>query len=184
MIQDIKELPQIIGISGYKGSGKTTIGDMIGRATRLPVKHIADPIKRIVEKIDPYDSAGILLSTHLEIGGEAKAKRDHDTYRHTLRELGEGVRSVLPAVWLSALAQDTQGMRAIVVPDVRLPIEAEACAVLINVTRPGVESDGHDTERNMQGYATHHLRNDGDMNDLAVKVQAIVNDLELEPNEY
>lgn len=184
MIQDIKELPQIIGISGYKGSGKTTVGNLIGRATRLPVVHLADPIKKIVGKIDPYDSAGILLSTHLEIGGEAKAKRDHDTYRHTLRELGEGVRDILPAVWLSALAQDTQGMHTVIVPDVRLPIEAEACRVLINVTRPGIESDGHSTERDMAGHATHHLRNDGDLNALAAKVQAIVDDLELEPNEY
>lgn len=184
MTTDVKELPAVFGISGFKGSGKTTVGRLLAQATKLPVMHLADPIKDIVKKVDPYDSAGILLSTHLSIGGEAKAKQDHDTYRHTLREVGEGVREVVPVFWLSALAQRAQGMHAVIVPDVRLPIEADVCRILINVTRPGVESDGHSTERDMTGYATHHLANDGDLADLAAKVQQIVDDLELEPNEY
>lgn len=184
MIQDTKELPTILGISGFKGSGKTTVGHMLSRATRLPVVHLADPIKQIVNKIDPYDSAGILLSTHLAIGGEDKAKTDHDTYRHTLREIGEGVRDIIPVFWLSALARQTEGMHAVIVPDVRLPLEADACRILINVTRPGTRSDGHNTEQDMAGYATHHLANDSDLDDLAAKVRRIVDDLELEPNEY
>lgn len=184
MIETEFKLPPLLGISGFKGSGKTTVGRMLAARTRLPVHHLADPIKAIVRQIDPYDSDGILLSTHTEIGGEGRAKSHHDKYRHTLRELGEGVRAIMPSIWLAALAELSAGAPLVIVPDVRLPIEADQCQAVINVTRPTVVSDGHNTERDISTLATHHLVNDGDLADLAQKVDRIVEDLGLEPNEY
>lgn len=184
MIESNYKLPPILGISGYAGAGKTTVGQMLAEKTMLPVHHLADPIKTIVKKIDPYDSNGILLSTHLEIGGEARAKELHDTYRTTLREVGEGVRAVMPGFWIAALAGEAVGAPLAIIPDIRLPIEADQCQILINVVRPGIESDGHSTEQNMAGYATHHLRNDGNLADLEYKTDRLVEDLGLEPNEY
>lgn len=177
-------LPQVIGISGYARSGKTTVGRLIAEKTRINVHHLADPIRDLVKRIDPYDSDGILLSTRLEIGGEEHAKQTHDRYRHTLREVGEGVREILPSIWIAALADRATGAPAVVVPDVRRPFEADQCAIVINVTRPGIVSDGHCTEIDMSGYATHHIRNDGTLVDLELKVDALVADLGLEPNEY
>ena len=183
-ITDTAELPRIIGISGYSGAGKTAVGYMIAEETRLPVVHMADPLKRIIRELDPFDQHGVLLSTYLEIGGEAKAKADHDKYRHALRTIGEGVRDILPAFWLRALAKECVGMHSVIVPDIRHPEDADACAVLLNVTRPGVNSDGHSTERDMSALASHHLYNNGDLATLAAKVHAFVNDLEISPNEY
>lgn len=177
-------MPQLIGISGYARSGKTTVGRLIAQRTRLNVHHFADPIRDLVKRIDPYDSDGILLSTRLEIGGEDHAKQTHDRYRHTLRELGEGVREILPSIWVAALADRATGAPAVIVPDVRRPFEAEQCAIVINVTRPGIGADGHDTEQDLSGLATHHVANDGTLLDLELKIDRLVDDLGLEPHEY
>src|SRR5690606_42003027 len=80
----------------------------------------------------------------------------YTTLFRSLRTIGEGVRDILPAFWLRALAKECVGMHSVIVPDIRHPEDADACAVLLNVTRPGVNSDGHSTERDMSPRSEEH----------------------------
>ena len=175
----------IIGLTGFKGSGKTTAGRMLSAALNLPVMHLADPIKEIVTALDPFDSKGIRLSTYTPDGGEAEAKAKHDQYRHALRSIGEGVRELNPTFWLESLAVRASGHRGVIVPDIRFPLEAQACDVIIHITRPGFESDGHMTERDMRQYAGIIVANNGTKADLAAKLAEVINDIGIEgPREY
>lgn len=175
----------IIGITGFKGSGKTTAGRMLSAALNLPVIHLADPIREIVTTLDPFDSKGVRLSTYTAAGGEAEAKAKHDQYRHALRTIGEGVRKASPTFWLERLAESAAGHRGVIVPDIRFPLEAQVCDVTIHITRPGVKSDGDETERDMRSYSGIVVANDGTKADLARKLAEVISDIGLEgPREY
>ena len=175
----------IIGITGFKGSGKTTAGRMLSAALNLPVIHLADPIREIVNNLDPFDSKGVRLSTYTAAGGEAEAKAKHDQYRHALRTIGEGVRKASPTFWLERLAESAAGHRGVIVPDIRFPLEAQVCDVTIHITRPGFESDGHVTEQDMHQYAGIIVANNGTKADLAAKLAEVIGDIGIEgPREY
>lgn len=180
----ITDSTKVVGFSGFKGSGKTTAATMLASHIGAPVMHFADPIKEIVRNLDPFDSKGALLSTYMEIGGESVAKREHDTYRDYLRTIGEGVRKVDETVWVNALLRRAAGMPVIVVGDVRFPTERLACDILINITRNGVDSDGDETEQDMSAYADMHIKNDGEISDLAATIQNICDDFDWEPITY
>lgn len=171
---------QILGITGFKGSGKTTVGRMLSSELRLPVFHLADPIKDIVHTLDPYDSKGVRVSSYME-GGEAMVKAHHDEYRRSLRVIGEGIRKARPSFWIEVLEDRARGHPDVIVPDIRFPLEAECCATIINVVRPGIESDGDETEQDMSMFAYKEIINDGSLGDLAGKVERLMHDLELEP---
>lgn len=175
----------IIGLTGFKGSGKTTAGRMLSAVLGVPVFHLADPIREIVNNLDPFDSKGVRLSTYIAGGGEAEAKSKHDQYRHTLRAVGEGVRKAHPTFWIERLAERAAGHRGVIVPDIRLPLEAQVCDVIIHIERPGVVSDGHETEQDLRMYSGFVVKNDGTKSDLAAKLAAIISDIGLEgPREY
>ena len=72
-----------------------------------------------------------------------------------------------------------------IVPDIRFPLEAQACDVTIHITRPGVESDGDETEKDMRRYSGIVVANNGTKADLARKLAEVVSDIGLEgPREY
>jgi hypothetical protein len=121
-----------------------------------------------------------------------KAKR-YDGVRQFLQRLGtEGVRKHLGEdTWVNALVEryntehdalqlDVPGEYApapdVVVTDVRFANEATACDQLIWVSRPGVGPvNNHPSDAGLvQGYATHHVHNDGTIEELHEKIRKVV----------
>lgn len=169
-----------IGITGFQGAGKTTVGTMLAEKLNARVLHIADPIKTIVRDLNPHDFSGVPLSAVLESEGEGFAKENHLPYRQHLRGIGEAIRHRNPGFWWDWLMDRSTGLRCVIVPDVRFQYEADKCAVIIHVDRPGVESTGHDSDTDMRHHADVIINNDGTLDDLREKVSRFVDDLELE----
>ncbi|MCQ9385098.1 hypothetical protein [Brevibacterium moorei] len=165
-----------VGVAGLKGSGKTTFGKILADKIHVPVMHLADPIKKIVRDANPGSSQGLLLSS---CDDDLEAKRLHDRYRPSLIAVGEGIREYCPDFWVQCLIHDAEGADIVIVPDVRLPVEAGLMDVIVYVERPGVVSDGSDTERDMSRYASMTVYNDGTLRDLERKAAEVINELGL-----
>lgn len=164
----------VVGLSGYAGSGKTTVGRMMAERTGGQVVHFADPIKKMVLAIDPLSSDGVLASAAINAWGETEAKLRHDTYRHTLRTVGESVRALEPSFWINQLAPKLVGVPLTFVPDVRTQHEAAFCSIVLSVTRPGIIPDDHPTETDGRHWCAAEIVNDGDLSDLERKVDQVL----------
>lgn len=161
----------LIGVAGYQRSGKSTAAAILGKQLNSPVIAFADPIKDIVSNLDPYDSSGVRVSGY---GGEDMAKAMHDDYRNALRAVGEGVRKIDDTFWARTAIERVEGYPVAVVQDVRFPLEAGLCGLLLWIQRPGVESDGDETERDLSKFAQVIVVNDGTERDLEKKMESFV----------
>ena len=136
---------RVIGITGYKLSGKDTFCSLLQlkfpKVVRLA---IADEIKRELAKF-------------LGITVERIETFKEPSYRKPLQDLGSSRRRIDENYWLTRACEQIQhgidcGAR-VVVPDVRLPIEADRLrrqfgAKIVRLHRKSQgEIDNHETER-------------------------------------
>ncbi len=149
----------IIGVSGKKRSGKDTLAKFIRSAFPgdLLVVHFADPLKEVVA-----NRLGISIA-RLEL---AKSGKDSslaaEAVRRLLQETGDVYRKQFGRdVWVRLLERKwaALGYPNIIVPDVRMPWEAEWVlsqgGVLIRRERPDrptSPTDSHPTETALDGW--------------------------------
>src|SRR4030095_4994300 len=142
----------VIGLTGYKGSGKTTVAEFLVKDHGFTEVSFAAPLKRMVRNLDPivgyqagsddcdcddcYDPENyrIRLSDLYSYGfddEEIKTTRFADEVRRLHERFGtEVMRAEDPNYWIRQLAREIEdlrlnGHRKIVVSDVRFPNEAE-----------------------------------------------------------
>lgn len=159
------KVPRVIGVTGFMGSGKDTIGNVLVADYGYARYAFADQLKSMALALDPlvppnptlpiFEAGNWRLSTIVRRLGWEDAKK-HPEIRRFLQVLGtEGVREHLGEdSWIKALrkriADDYTG-RPVVITDVRFPNEAEAIwdwgGVVWRVVRPGHEGNGHASER-------------------------------------
>lgn len=189
----------LVGLAGYKRSGKDTVANCLVERYRYKKFAFADKLRDEAEKINPFIlSAGMDLRSLLNrSGGWEKVKyvRGYET-REILRGLGAAMRSANKNVFVeemeARLASEFPGafdsatpVRA-VVSDVRMPNELSMIrrlgGVLVQVTRDGAEFDGHETEA---GFSEREydavLANDGSVVDLYRAVDRLMADLKVVP---
>jgi hypothetical protein len=105
-VADELNLPRIVGLAGYAGSGKDLSANILCDRFNYERRGFADALKALATTIG-WDG------------------RKDDTGRRLLQELGVGARDVLGAdVWVDALMRDLPGR--VVITDVRFPNEVEA----------------------------------------------------------
>lgn len=125
-----RNLPRIVGIAGYAGSGKDRAADCLV-ALGYERRGFADALKRLAGAIG-WDG------------------RKDDPGRALLQNLGVGARDILGAdVWVDALMRDLPAR--VVITDVRFPNEVAAIrdhgGVVVRIWRPGVQpARGHVSE--------------------------------------
>lgn len=145
---------RIIGLTGFKGSGKTTIADAMDGWTRLS---FADGVRRVAQ------AAWGLTSQQMQ-SRELKESPDPfwgDTPRSILQKIGIMFReNVGKGFWINAIdkrirnmEEQTDGVTCVVLDDVRFPNEAEwvkSQGVVVGLNRPGVTLDSdHPSETEM-----------------------------------
>lgn len=179
----------LIGLQGRARAGKDTV------AARLVAEHgfvrlaFADELKRMAEEIDPlvYDhdfNQNVPLAFALGVGGWERAK-DRTTARAFLQKLGESVRMRNADFWVDVVWSDYAMLTEdrIVITDVRYPNEVawirNEQGANVRVVRPGLPEpkNPHISET----YDLIHDRtilNDGELDDLDAKVDALVASLE------
>jgi hypothetical protein len=154
----------VIGLTGYAGSGKSTVATYLVEEHGFTRLSFAAPLKKMLRTLNPImpDSRpghDIHLDQVIALfdGDETKIKESFygKEYRRLLQVLGaDCIRAVDEQFWVrAALAQITDEEGKYVFDDCRFPNEAEVISEfnpfgLWNVTRPGYEAvNGHDSEK-------------------------------------
>ena len=192
---------KIIALTGAKGSGKDTVGDIMQALSiscdyaswRVPVKRIAfaDPIKRQIEHIfnlstSNYDQYDLFKRSVLNYDIAEQETRSVEA-RHVVREIGMLMRSYDEKQFVNyvraAINNDPDAIW--VITDLRFDNEymmlREMGAIITKIVRPQVDSDGHITER---GFGDHMvdkiIMNDGNMEYLETRVEWTMNSISKE----
>lgn len=190
--------PQVIGLTGYKRSGKDTVAKLLGVYGYKPYA-LAGPVKKTARAIDPYvlvtREEAIRLNLPADgffrfsevVGaiGEESAKDVADV-RQLLQRVGtEGGRSVHGEdVWLNLAARTIfaeADHRAWVISDVRFGNEADWVRSVLGgqvwkVERPGVGgADGHPSETGVDEIKPdRYVDNSGTLKQLSQTVDDIL----------
>ncbi|MHB1973804.1 MAG: deoxynucleotide monophosphate kinase family protein [Acidimicrobiales bacterium] len=167
----------VVGLSGYARAGKDTVAQILVQRHGFVTGAFADALKLVLAKLDPIICDDIRLS---DIAGGMEEAKALPEVRCLLQRLGtEAGRNVLGAdVWVRSLL-DRPPVR-LAVSDCRFVDEAEAVrargGLVVRVDRPGFGPvNGHVSETALDGYDFDAvLVNDGSIEDLSAKVEAIV----------
>ena len=151
----------IVGITGHKQVGKSTVGTYLFKHFGFKTIGFADPVKEMALAIDPLiptDGECILgyyprLRDVIDLHGEETAKELYPEVRKLYQRIGtEAGREVLGKnVWINALFQRIAAVGNYAITDVRFVNEADAIrdrgGVIFKVSRPGYDGDSHASER-------------------------------------
>jgi hypothetical protein len=137
----------IVGLSGYAGAGKNTVGDILVNRYGYTQKAFADPLRAALLNLNPLVSEGDGTCTRVadivELIGWERAKQDYSEIRSLLQRMGTEVGRKLfgEDFWVLAAFKDNQPKT--VFTDCRFPNEASAIKLLggtvWRVIRPGCE---------------------------------------------
>lgn len=149
----------IIGLSGKKGSGKTTIGRFLrSRLADSEMICFADPLKDLVS--DLFDIPQVVLNGT----EEQKNMPTHigDSARQVMQRVGGTMRGIWPDCWLNAwrkrvrALQERRGIVPVIVADVRYRNEIaairDAGGMVIRLTRNPYALDCHESETDLDGW--------------------------------
>lgn len=186
---------KVVALTGPKGSGKDTVGQLIGELyPDYKVKTIAfaDPVKKVVqhlfdlnpESVDQYD-----LFKRTDVEYSLPGHLSHKVPgRHLVREIGMLMRKyderqftdyVFDTI-TSDHARLTTMKMIYVITDMRFDNEYTMVksfgGKIIKILRPNYHYDGHITERGFDDHLVDYkLMNDGDLEYLKTRVQIVMN---------
>lgn len=182
-----EQRPLVIALTGFKGSGKDTVCDLLMKHYPNAKRHaFADPIKlRIMEALDLRPSEYDRFKRQTFRSGELDIRG-----RDIVRMVGMTMRSYDPEQFVSyvhdAISVESQsGVREFIVSDVRFDNELRWLktlrehspfrVIVIKVVRPDVTSDGHVSEKEIpDDQCSVIINNDGDLKQLEKEVAEIV----------
>lgn len=190
----------IIGISGKKGSGKTTVARELAIRHGYAIKSFAAPLKEMCIKLFGADPAAVYgtdeqknratnvrwFDWNLATSGMALPPADRRnsflTHRELMQNFGSLIRIINPTAWIEYALHDITQDNAIVIDDVRYVNEADAIrergGVIVRLDAPtdAGDSDTHASETELDAYSGFTLRmlNDRSMTpaDIAAKILA------------
>ena len=158
----------IIGISGYKGSGKDSLGEILTKTFGWKKMSFAQPIKDLAHTTFGIDKA-ILSGTDGE--RELRELPLPDWFnlssREILQKVGMAFRENLNKdIWVRILENQYKNCKEhVVITDVRFPNEVEMInnhGFVCCVKRPDFNGDGHESEHALDGHAfSYAFNNDG-----------------------
>ena len=175
----------LIGITGQKFSGKSTVAKMLSEMLGYKVVSFADKLKDVTcvlsgctrEQLEDYEFKECqIVPNHLKpYCGDA----EFPTYRAFLQYFGsEVMRGINDNIWIDCTL-DNCGENA-VISDCRFPNEAKAVkargGIVIKVVRPDAKaSDSHQSETRIDEIdADYTLWNDTTLENLVANVDSLV----------
>lgn len=184
----------VIGLTGYAGSGKSTVAQYLVERHGFTRLSFAAPLKKMLRTLDP------MLGTDDRINGRGEAIVDHvhlsdlqglsenaikaspwgGEYRRLLQVLGtDCIRAVDEHFWVNAAtAQMTDPDGKYVFDDCRFPNEAEVIKAISSsrslwfIERPGYAAvNGHESEKHAGNMGEgQHIFNGSDLELLHAKI--------------
>ena len=170
----------LIGIAGHKGSGKSSVADILGKhyPNSAHVMHFAEPIKRMV-----CDQFGISWD-------QLERTKNNPIVRQCLQNVGSQGRAQDPAFWINQLEKDYTRYKkpntVVIIDDVRFQNEAfwirRNAGILLHVHRKSVDSvaDYHESEANIRYLGgDFNINNDGTVEELEAQVKEFIRKFKL-----
>jgi hypothetical protein len=184
--------PLVIGLTGFAGSGKDTVGaDLVRRGWKRV--SLAEPLKQLSLAIDPIitkDMDGpVRLADLVNAFGWEHTKWNYPEARQFLQRLGNESRNIIrDDVWVmiaeSHIKNWTAGGISVVLTDVRYPNEAEMIRSLpygfvVKVERPNVGPiNDHISDKGLHpSLIDAVLPNDGTLDEIPGKVDDVLNEI-------
>ena len=176
----------LIGITGQKFSGKSTVANMLSGELGYPIVSFADKLKDVTcalsgctrEQLEDYDfKENQLVPIYMRpYCGNTK----NPTYRAFLQHFGsEVMRGINDNIWIDSTLLNC-GNNAII-SDCRFPNEAKAIrdagGIIVKIVRDGVTSnDTHQSETQIGNIAGNIIVfNDGSLEHLRAMVDTLAN---------
>jgi hypothetical protein len=124
---------RLVGIFGFKRSGKDSLADQLVNNFGYTKLHFANPLRQIMQAFDPIidterDGGPIRLNEKLEEFGWEAVKTTYPEVRRIMQKLGtEGCREILgPYTWIAAMDRAMQAVDGpVVIADGRFLNESE-----------------------------------------------------------
>lgn len=180
----------ILSLSGYAGSGKDSVADILVRKYGFKKYAWADSLRIAASVLNPIvmcsdnGSEPLRYNDAIELVGYTQAKSVLPEVRRFLQVLGTDVgrNMISDTVWVDAtlrrLENETSSSDDIVIADTRFQNEIDAVKSLsdesyaVRVHRPGVVAmSDHPSEVELDNYSFDVvLNNDGDLRDLESRV--------------
>jgi hypothetical protein len=159
----------LVGVSGYAGSGKDTVGRILSDEYGFTRVAFADKLKELALVLNPRVAEAVA-----ELDGWTEAKK-LAYVREYLQLLGSSARDILfSSVWIEAAMRDLDiDANHYVFTDVRFHNEADAIrergGLVIRVTRPNIAPvNRHISEVALDHYKFDaYIENDGTIRELA-----------------
>ena len=188
---------KVIALTGPKGSGKDTVGELIKQyfnTTPVFKAHtvaFADPIKTVVKDLFVFETTkeyDDFKRTTCNFSLPKQVTRDMQLYqvegRHLVREIGMLMRKYDEKQFTNYVVGEIryQPNDVWVVTDLRFDNEyltmKNLGAKIINIKRPNYEYDGHITERGFNdSLVDYQLLNDGDLPYLKTRVESVMDSI-------
>lgn len=168
----------IIGLVGYKGSGKDEVANILVRDYGYVKRSFAEPLKKSLQIIFGLTDEELNDPTLKE---KPLNRWPYLSPRQLMQEVGTDLfRKRFPGVWLNAWEVSTAGQRRVVCPDVRFKDEANLIhnkgGIIVRVFRPSrAQTDHHDSEVEQASIRNNLLvTNDGDLNHLETALRHVL----------
>ena len=176
---------KVVALTGSKGSGKDTVGQLIAESFGGHTIAFADPIKQTVvdifklKNVDEYDLfKRTILEYKLDYAPLAIAGR------HVVREIGMLMREYDDKQFNKYVREkiESDPSKIWVVTDMRFDNEYTMLksigAKVVKITRPSYTYDGHITEREFNdSLVDHTLMNDGSLDYLKIRTEIVMNQI-------
>ena len=152
------QLPRVIGLTGLKRSGKSTLARELGVLGYENVA-FADPLRDLAYRFNNYiDGTGCRMQDVIDEYGWEYAKDTYPEVRKILQFLGtEVVREVKDTHWVDQMREKICGSdQRFVVSDIRFDNEAdvvrECGGIVVEILRPGYVQpvDTHSSEAGVE----------------------------------
>lgn len=168
-------LPPVIGVNGYKQSGKDTTGAILHDLYGYQRVAFADELRAFIYRQDLWTPYGTKVNDLVDTYGWDEAK-EADSYIRAIQLFTgtEAGRALDEDLWVkAALAHAPKGL--VVVTDMRFPNEFKAVqergGVTWRITRPGNTAAPHVSDTALDMYEfDEYIDNDGTKTDLANRV--------------
>lgn len=190
-----RDLPPIIGLSGYARSGKDTVGSILQSLYGYQQDSFASTIKDGMYRLNPMVPVGPRSTRTIRelvdmYGWDNTKEIDHkhpQSPRALLQRFGTEVGRDMfgENFWVDQTLRRFRrgGFVPTVITDVRFINEANAITneggIVVRIERPGVEAaNTHASETGLDDWLFEHvITNDGSLTDLQGEVMALMGDL-------
>jgi hypothetical protein len=168
----------LIGLTGFKGSGKDTVAGMLMRGFDYHQVAFADSLKIEVSEVSGASRA--YLEEHKRRGPE----HPKGWVRMLLQAWGQMRRDMCGEdYWIRQVPLRS----GFVVSDVRYPNEAQAIkragGYLVHISREGCTSDGHSSEQVLDQWIDCAITNNGTVDDLVGAVRGLMSHIKIEQEQ-